>query len=135
MIRLLFFILFFAVFLGFMIFNLGNKCDVSIGFRTFTDIPVFLTAFFSFALGMLFTIPLVFSRGRKRGKASQPEPANNGAENERKGRFFDFRKKEKPALEQLYGGNTAQGRGDLFTGFTSAGYNENKKENSPYEID
>ena len=80
MIRLIAFILIFAVLLSFIIFNLDNRCDVSLGFSTFKDIPVFLTAFFAFVLGMLFTVPMVFSMGRKRKKSSQaasPEHAND----------------------------------------------------------
>ena len=74
MIRIIVFILIFAIFLAFIVFNLDNKCNVSLGFTSFSDIPVFLTAFFSFVLGMFFTIPLMLSRGRrkkdKKGKKS-----------------------------------------------------------------
>jgi len=66
MISFIIFILVFVLFLCFIIFNLGNASDVSLGFRTFSDIPVFLTALFSFALGMLFTFPLLITVGRKR---------------------------------------------------------------------
>ena len=68
------FILVFAVFLCFIVLNLEHRCDVSLGFRTFYDIPVFLTSLFSFALGMLFVLPLVFTVGRKRKlKAARAE--------------------------------------------------------------
>ena len=61
-----FFILVFAIFLCFIVFNLDHRCDVSLGFRTFSDIPVFLTSLFSFALGMLFVFPLLLTVGHKR---------------------------------------------------------------------
>jgi len=64
MIRIVIFILIFAIFLAFIVFNLDNKCNVSLGLVTFKEIPVFLAAFFSFLLGMAFTIPLMLSRGR-----------------------------------------------------------------------
>ena len=73
MIRLIMFIVIFAVFLAFIIFNLDNKSDISLGFITFKDIPVFLSAFFSFVVGMLFAVPLIVSFGRKRKKTSIPE--------------------------------------------------------------
>ncbi|MCL2093893.1 MAG: hypothetical protein FWH12_06830 [Treponema sp.] len=63
--RLVFFILVFAFFLAFIVFNLENKSDVSLGFRTFQDVPVFLSVLFSFALGMLFAIPIFFSLSRR----------------------------------------------------------------------
>ena len=69
--RLIVFIIIFAIFLTFIVFNLDNKCDISIGFKTFKDIPVFLSALFSFVLGMLFAVPLLFSLGRGRRKKSE----------------------------------------------------------------
>ena len=71
--RLILFILIFAIFLAFIVFNLDNKCDISVGFMTFKETPVFLSAFFSFIAGMVFAVPLVFSFGRKRKKPSIPE--------------------------------------------------------------
>ena len=74
MIRLIIFFLVFAIFLAFIVFNLEYKCDVSIGFITFREIPVFLTASFSFALGMLFSIPvvlLVFGKKKKKPPLSE----------------------------------------------------------------
>ena len=72
--RLIAFILICAIFLAFVTLNLENKSDVSFGFRTFNEIPVFLTAFSSFVLGMLFAIPFVLSFGRKRRKAPPEYP-------------------------------------------------------------
>ena len=71
--RLIAFIIIFAVFLAFIVFNLENKCDVSFGLVSFEGIPVFLTAFFSFVLGMCFAVPFVLSFGKKRKK----DPPNN----------------------------------------------------------
>ena len=73
MIRLILVFLIFGIFLAFIIFNLENSCDVSLGFFTFTGIPVFLTAIFSFLFGMLFAIPLVASLFFKKRKKSSPE--------------------------------------------------------------
>ena len=61
MIKLIVFILIFALFLGFIVLNLDHRSDISFGFITFPDIPVFLSVLASFALGMLFSIPLAFS--------------------------------------------------------------------------
>ena len=69
--RLILFILIFAIFLAFIVLNLDNKCDINIGFHKYEGIPVFLSIFFSFIFGMLFALPLVFSF-RKRKKPSAP---------------------------------------------------------------
>ena len=75
---MIFFILAFAVFLAFIILNLGNASDVSLGFMTFPNVPVFVTALFSFALGMLFVLPVIFTVGRaRRRKAARIEAENS----------------------------------------------------------
>ena len=64
--RLIIFIAVFAVFLVFISFNLENKCDISFGFAKLTEVPVFITIFFSFVIGLLCAIPLViFIKKRK----------------------------------------------------------------------
>jgi uncharacterized integral membrane protein len=65
--RLIGFILLFGIFLVFIAFNLGNKCDIRFWFGVeFQEVPVFLTAFASFILGMLCSVPFVFSLRRKK---------------------------------------------------------------------
>jgi uncharacterized integral membrane protein len=72
--RLIGFIILFGIFLVFIACNLGNKCDISFGFRTFKDVPVFLTAFSSFVLGMFCAMPFIisFRIKRKKDKAEAP---------------------------------------------------------------
>jgi uncharacterized integral membrane protein len=74
--RLIVFIVIFALFLAFIVFNLDNRSDVSFGFTTFGEIPVFLTAFSSFMLGMLFCIPFFLSIKKKR-KNDSHEPSHD----------------------------------------------------------
>ena len=66
--RLLVFIAVFGLFLAFIAFNLDNRCDISFGFTVISDIPVFLTIFSSFVLGLVCTLPFVI-RARKIHKA------------------------------------------------------------------
>ena len=69
MLRLIGFILAFAVFLVFIILNLGNISNVNFGFHIFPNVPVFITALVSFFLGMLCTIPVLITlRERKNSK-------------------------------------------------------------------
>ena len=66
MIRLILFLIIFVIFLGFIVLNLNHSSDISFGFITFSDIPVFLSILSSFMLGMLFAIPLSFALRRKK---------------------------------------------------------------------
>jgi uncharacterized integral membrane protein len=72
--RLIGFILIFAFFLTFIVLNLDNKCDVSFGFRVAKDLPVFITAFAAFFLGMLCAVPFVLSFKRKKAPPRVEEP-------------------------------------------------------------
>jgi hypothetical protein len=72
--RLIGFILIFVVFLTFIMLNLGNSCDISFGFKTIPQVPVFITAFSSFVLGMLFAVPFVLILGRKKQPPSPKPP-------------------------------------------------------------
>ena len=120
MIRLLAFIIVFALFLAFIVFNLENKCNVSFGFKTFEDIPVFLTAFSSFVVGMLFAVPFVLSIGRRRRKKDEPFSSPPSGGKKRRG----LRNKAKDA--------EGNGSDNVFSGSPA---DEIKKENSSYGID
>ena len=73
--RLVQFIVLFVIFLAFIGFNLGNKCDIRFFFTDnakIKDVPVFFTVFFSFIIGMLCTLPFIFgSRLQKKEKPVQ----------------------------------------------------------------
>jgi uncharacterized integral membrane protein len=71
--RLIVFIVIFGVFLAFITFNLENKCDISFGIKKFEDVPVFLTVFSSFVLGLLCTLPFIFTAGRRRREKALKE--------------------------------------------------------------
>ena len=132
MIRLVAFILVFAVFLAFIVFNLDNKCDVSLGFSTFKEIPVFLSSFFSFVLGMLFTLPMVFSSGRKRRNSSQAGPSDPGSADpsgpENKRGWGPWKKRH--AVRERKSDDA-----DLVRDGSSVDPNETKRGSGPYGID
>jgi hypothetical protein len=73
MVRLIGFILVFVVFLTFIVLNLDNRCDISFGFKTISQLPVFITAFSSFVLGMLVAVPFAMTLGKKK-QAGPPKP-------------------------------------------------------------
>jgi hypothetical protein len=72
MIRVIVFILVFVFFLAFIILNLENKCDVSFGFTTIKDFPIFISVLSSFVLGMLVTVPMMLFR-KKKPTSLEPE--------------------------------------------------------------
>jgi uncharacterized integral membrane protein len=87
--RLVGFILGSLVFLAFIVFNLDNRCDVSVGFYTFSQVPVFLTALFTLVLGMILAIPLVISlrsRLRRSDREESGPKARDGFPRKGKGK-------------------------------------------------
>jgi len=64
--RLILFIVIFAVFLVFITINLDNRCNINIGFTQFEGVPIFLTVFISFFLGLICATPLFLHLSRKR---------------------------------------------------------------------
>jgi uncharacterized integral membrane protein len=66
--RLIVFIVLFLIFFLFIVFNLENKTDIRFGpteKMVIRDIPVFVTAFFSFIAGMFCTFPFIFRKRKK----------------------------------------------------------------------
>ena len=113
---LLTFIVICGLFLVFILFNLDNKSDVSFGFRVFSDIPVFLTAFSSFVLGMVFAVPFVLSFWKRKKKSPGAEPSDLSSPPKGLKKLFG-RKNKSQAMD------FADSPDDI------------KKENSPYGID
>ena len=82
--RLIVFIAIFAVFLVFISFNLENKCDIGFGFAKLKEVPVFITIFSSFVLGLFCAIPLVIHIKKRRDERSLTngkKKINDGGEN------------------------------------------------------
>jgi hypothetical protein len=79
MIRLITVIVVFVIFLFFIIFNLPNKCDVSFGFTTIKDVPIFLSALSSFVLGMFVTVPMMLFRKKKQPPSVSGSPNSEPA--------------------------------------------------------
>ena len=81
--RLLVLIVILGILLGFIGFNLNNTCDLSLGFKVFKGVPVYLTVFASFMLGLVSSLPfLIFGRLKKKMKKEKP-PKPPKSENNR----------------------------------------------------
>jgi uncharacterized integral membrane protein len=84
--RLIGLIVILAVLLAFIGFNLDNTCAVSFGFTRIDNVPVYLTVFASFVLGMLMSVPFLVSfalrkktpKAPKKGAAEEPLPVSGG---------------------------------------------------------
>ena len=65
--RLIVVIVVFVLLLVFVTFNLENKCDINFGFAVIEEVPIFMTIFLSFILGLFCTFPLLLRsmRGNK----------------------------------------------------------------------
>ena len=96
MLRLIVFIVIFAVFLAFIVLNLENKCDISFGFKIFNDVPVFLSALTSFVLGMFITVPLLLTRGKKQEKPEKPVLPKPSKKTKAKGALDVIEKENSP---------------------------------------
>jgi predicted tellurium resistance membrane protein TerC len=71
--RLLGLILVLAILLSFIGFNLNNTCDISFGFKTIPNVPIYLTVFASFMLGLFASLPfIIFGAFRKKQKTEKP---------------------------------------------------------------
>jgi len=81
--RLIAIIIAFAIFLTFITFNLNNKCDISFGFKVFKDVPVYLTVFIFYTLGLFTSLPFFIKRKKK------VKSADNESKEEKSGLVFE----------------------------------------------
>ena len=81
--RIIVFVAIFAIFLVFVVFNLENKCEISFGFGVLKDVPIFITIFASFVLGLFSGIPLAqhFKKRKEIMKDDGPPPPPDGKMN------------------------------------------------------
>ncbi len=61
-------LVFLALFVG---FNLENRCDVSLVFHTFRDVPIVISLLFAFVAGALSVIPALIGARAKRKDAAR----------------------------------------------------------------
>lgn len=99
--KLLGFIVFLGALLLFIGLNLGNSCDISFWFGfTVEAVPIYLTVFSTFVLGLLCAIPLSVSFKSKKNK-SPDAPARNagGGEGPQFGKKRSRKKKDESPAE------------------------------------
>jgi len=92
--RLILFIVIFAVFLAFITINLDNRCDINIGFTQFEGVPIFLTVFISFFLGLICATPLFLHLSRRK-KSAFPQKVKIQTDDQPSGKLTDAEFDEK----------------------------------------
>jgi uncharacterized integral membrane protein len=109
--RLISFIVILAIFLAFITFNLNNKCDISFGVKVVQEVPVFLTVFASFVLGLLVSLPLVIRRKKKVNKndPKNKEPQGSGLVFEKKSSIWEKKAKADAKRKAEDGGEYKEG--------------------------
>ena len=105
--RLIIAIVIFAVFMVFITFNLDNRCDINFGITKIEGVPVFITVFISFILGLFCTLPIAIHAMKKfrKHRNSNSEKTYTAPVNEKikedaaraREKFFLKRKKPNPA--------------------------------------
>ena len=73
--KLILFLVILGIIVFFIGFNLTNVSDISFGFHTFTDVPIFISLFIAFAIGIIIMLPVSFIRGRNR-KVKKEKPVS-----------------------------------------------------------
>ena len=71
--RLIGLIIILAILLAFIGFNLDNTCPISFGFTRIDNVPVYLTVFASFVLGMLMSVPFLISFALRKKAPKAPK--------------------------------------------------------------
>ncbi|MDR0689344.1 MAG: hypothetical protein LBG08_03625 [Spirochaetaceae bacterium] len=98
--KLLGFIVFLGILLVFIGLNLGNSCDISFGFTTVQAVPIYLTVFSAFVLGLLCAIPLSISiRFKKNKSPDTPAHSAGGVQGPQFGKKRNRKKKDESPAE------------------------------------
>ncbi len=64
--KLILFFIFLLIFVLFAGFNIRNTSDISLGFKTLNDVPIFVSLFIAFLLGGFVVMPFIFIGRRKK---------------------------------------------------------------------
>lgn len=76
--RLVLFLVVLAVVVAFAGFNIQNVASISFGFYTLESVPVFLSLFAAFFLGVLVMLPFTLRKRGKKGKQSKKASTTAG---------------------------------------------------------
>ena len=115
--KLIFFLIILTLVVLFAGFNITNTVDISIGFRTFEEVPIFIALFIAFILGNFVMLPFALGKNRRTKKAKAAK-AQEKLEKQEKKEAKKTRKGKKGKEETPE--NTILPEGDLFRSDTSS---------------
>ena len=81
--KLIIFLVILGIVVFFIGFNLDNVSDISYGFNDRSkveDVPIFISLFIAFGIGIIVMIPFTFFRGKKKKKEFIPEESFEDSE-------------------------------------------------------
>jgi uncharacterized integral membrane protein len=67
--KLIFFLIILTLVILFAGFNVANTVDISLGFKTFEEVPIFIALFIAFILGNFVMLPFALGKNRRTKKA------------------------------------------------------------------
>lgn len=71
--KLILFLILMTIFVVFAAFNIKNVTDISVGFTTIQDVPVFLSVFIAFLAGAFFMLPFAVRSRKRKDKGNEKE--------------------------------------------------------------
>ncbi len=99
--KLLFYLVLLGVILAFVGLNLGNTTDISLGFIVFEDVPVFMSLFVAFFLGVAVTVPVVMQSSSRKTKERTERRSDRKRLREEKKAAREAKKQEKAQQKEL----------------------------------
>ncbi|SIP99272.1 hypothetical protein SAMN05920897_102125 [Alkalispirochaeta americana] len=112
--KLLLYLVLLGCVLAFVGLNLDHTADISLGFVLYQDVPVFLSLFFAFFLGVVLTIPAVmFTTSRKtrdRSERRRERQEQREIRNQKKALTASRKEERRQAREAAKAAKTAKKR-------------------------
>ncbi len=82
--KLVFYLVLLGLVLAFVGLNLGNTTDISFGFVSFSDVPVFMSLFVAFFFGVAIALPAAIRTSSRKTKARSERTLSRREEKEAK---------------------------------------------------
>ncbi|MFP4153815.1 MAG: hypothetical protein ACOC2V_02060 [Alkalispirochaeta sp.] len=111
--KLIFYLVIVGLILVFVGLNLGHTTDISLGFVTYEEIPVFMGLFVAFFLGVAVSIPIAVQSSSRKTKARSERKRERAERKQERAERKQLRKTERTergGLARLLPGNKNAGR-------------------------
>mgnify|MGYP001439041476 CR=1 FL=1 len=109
--KLVFYLILLGIILAFVGLNLGNTTDISFGFVSFQDVPVFMSLFVAFFVGVAVTLPIAIQSSSRKTRQKSERTLSRREKRDRK-REEKAAKAEAKANKRSRGGSDTPPRID-----------------------